>query len=129
MRFSEAFEALGYQVAVPRQDWSAEKSDGVCISLWMKEINWKGLSIDTKIDTNPSELWRHKPGNKKRVRHLARALAEFDGWIDVVSVHGEPGHGFGDASPWIANQRRGRRWRVLEVDEVTGDFRAAAIEP
>lgn len=38
MQFVEAFEHLGYNVEAPRQDWSAEKEDGICISLWKKEM-------------------------------------------------------------------------------------------
>ena len=126
MKFTEAFRVLGYEVAVPRQDWSAEKSDGVCVSLWMKEVDWKTLSVDTRVQAGPNELWRDKPGNKKRIAHLTRALADFGGLIDVVTVHGDPGQGFGEAAPWLPEERRGHVWRILSVDPATGHFQAQA---
>lgn len=126
MQFTEAFKTLGYEVVIPRQDWSAERRDGVCMTLWTKEIDWKTLTVDTRVHAGPNEDWRLKPGNTKRIAHLTRALAEFDGRVDVVTVHGEPGHGFGDASPWKADERKGFVWRVLSIDPVTGHSTARA---
>ncbi len=124
MKFTEAFQALGYDVVSPRQDWSAESNDGICIALWAKEVDWKTLSADTRVLGGPIERWTNKPGNRKRIRHFQRAIAEFNGRMDVVMVHGEPGEGYGSASPWIASERRGHVWRVLAVDAETGHFQA-----
>lgn len=49
MRFVEAFEKLGCEVAAPRTDWSAERDDGVCLTLWTKETDWKNLVSDTRL--------------------------------------------------------------------------------
>src|SRR5688572_10862573 len=75
MKFTEAFAALGYVVAVPRQDWSADRPNGVCITIWASELGSKGGLpwIDTRIHAKDNALWRDKPGNGKRIRHLGRA--------------------------------------------------------
>lgn len=126
MKFTDAFHALGYRVAVPRQDWSAEREDGVCITLWTKELDWESMSVDTRLHAGPNDLWRTKPGNRKGIAHLTRALDAFSGRVDVVTVHGEPGEGFGDASPWRPEERRGHTWRILAVEPERGHFQAQA---
>jgi hypothetical protein len=123
MLFSEAFAKLGYSLDNPRQDWSAEKMGGICLTLWSKETDWKALVMDTRIHAKQLASWRDKPGNKKRIRHAKLALAGFDGWIDVVKLDGEPGVSFGNASPWLPSERMGKRWRVTYVDEATGHIR------
>lgn len=104
MQFVEAFERLGYSVEVPRQDWSAENDKGVCISLWRKEMGVRDglLWMDTRVHADPLEEWETKPGNRKRIRHLRRALEEFGGHVDLVIVSGEPGISYETAQPWLA---------------------------
>ena len=99
MQFVEAFEALGYSVEVPRQDWSAAKPDGVCISLWKREMGTRGgmLWMSTKVHADPLENWGTKPGNRKRIKHLRRALGELNGRVDVVIVSGIPGVSYATA--------------------------------
>ena len=119
MKFTEAFKALGYDVKAPRQDWSAEKPDGICISLWTKEMGMKdGLMwMNTRHHADPPENWSTKPGNRKRIQHLERAQREFGGKVDVVIVSGIPGEGYGTAQPWIAEGgRAGTYWQITEFD-------------
>src|SRR5690242_640633 len=99
MKFVEAFERLGYAVEVQRQDWSAANENGVCISLWPKEIGHRDglLWMNTQVHADPIENWGHKPGNLKRIKHLNRAVTEFGGRVDVVIVSGEPGQSYGTA--------------------------------
>lgn len=128
MQFVEAFERLGYSVEAPRQDWSAANDQGVCISLWKKEMGIQdGLMwMDTRVHADPIENWTNKPGNRKRIRHLRRALDEFDGRVDVVIVSGEPGVSYGTAQPWLAESGRAETyWEVLALDEDTGHFEVA----
>ena len=125
MKFVEAFMSLGYDVAAPRQDWTAEKRDGVCISLWRKEMGMReGMPwMDTRIHADPLENWQHKPGNRKRIQHLRRAINEFGGRVDVVIVSGEPGVSYGTAQPWIdEGGRSGTTWEIVNLDEETGHF-------
>jgi hypothetical protein len=129
VKFAEAFEALGYEIELPRQDWSAENERGVCLSLWTKETDWKQLVIDTRIHATDLADWGHKSGNKKRIRHARRAYDEFDGWVDVVKIDGTPGIGYGFASPWVPAERQGRRWRVTYLDDETGHIRLEAQIP
>lgn len=126
MQFVEAFKALGYRVPAPRTDWSADKADGICLSVWSKEVDWQTFVMDTVTNGGPIELWGHKAGNKKRIKHLRRALEEFDGWIDVVLVQGTPGESYKSASAWVCSDRKNSRWRVTFLEDETGHFRIEA---
>jgi hypothetical protein len=126
MRFVEAFNSMGYDVPAWRTDWSAQKDDGICLSLWTKETDWKNLVMDTRVHADPIEGWGHKPGNRKRILHARRALNEFDGWVDVVKIEGVPGESYGSAAPWEPNERQGRQWRVVFLDDATGHLRLEA---
>ena len=120
MRYAEAFKKLGYDLKNPRQHWSCASEDGVCLSLWRKEIDWKHHKFDTREDAGPTGTW-NAAGANQRIRDLVVARDRFDGWIDVVVVNGTPGVGVDDATPW---QRKGLRWRVIAFDENSGHFRA-----
>lgn len=125
MQFVEAFEALGYVVQAPRQDWSAEKADGICISLWRKEMGTRDglLWMNTHTHADPIENWGNKPGNQKRIQHLGRAIADFAGKVDVVIVSGTPGVSYGTAQPWKAEgSRAGTYWQITDFDAQTGHF-------
>ncbi len=124
--FTKAFNELGYELEAQRTDWSAANEAGVCLSLWKKETDWRTLVMDTRIHAGPPEDWQHKLGNRKRVAHARRAIAEHDGWIDVVTIDGIPGKGYGDAHPWVPAQRKGKKWRVTFLDEETGHLRLEA---
>jgi len=124
MQYSQAFAKLGYTLVAPRQDWSAEREDGVCITLWRSEIDWKTLTMDSRVHGGPLEQWSNLPGNAKRIRHARRALAEFV--VDVIVVDGVPGQGVIDATPWNAKDRKDIVWRVTELDEATGHIRMEA---
>lgn len=128
MQFAAAFQALGYQLDNQRQDWSAEKHDGVCISLWSKEIDWTTMVMDTRLHAKDYIIWGHKPGNRKRSLHARRALDEFDGWVDVVKIDGIPGEGYGTASPWSATERKGLSWQITFLEDESGHFRLEAKE-
>lgn len=127
MRYGEAFSKLGYKLGAPRQDWSAERDDGICISLWRTEIDWKLLSMDSKINGGPLEEWSKLPGNKTRIRHAHRAINEFDGVVDVVIVDGVPGNGVTNATPWVPSDRKGLRWKITSLDPLTGHIRLEAV--
>src|SRR3546814_5950085 len=52
----------------------AERDDGVCITLWRTEIDWKTLTMDSRVRGGPLGDWSGLPGNAKRIRHAKRAL-------------------------------------------------------
>lgn len=108
MKFTEAFAALGYELVDFRQDWTAEKNDGVCISLWRREMGTRdGLRwMNTRVHADPIDQWQEKAGNRRRIDHLRRALDEFEGRVDVVIVSGTPGVSDGTAQPWTAEGAR-----------------------
>jgi len=125
MQFVEAFNDLGYDVPNHRQAWSAEKSDGICITLWKAEMGKRdGLMwMDTRVHADSWEDWGNKPGNKWRIGHLRRALGEFGGKVDVVIVSGKPGESYGTAQPWKAEGMRAHTyWQVSNFEETTGHF-------
>jgi hypothetical protein len=126
MKFVEAFNSLGYDVPAWRTDWSAEKADGICLSLWTRETDWNSLVMDTRTHAGDIHKWGAKPGNKKRIGHARRALDEFDGWVDIVKIEGVPGESYGSASPWRPDERHGKQWRITFLDDSTGDLRLEA---
>lgn len=129
MQYGEAFAKLGYQLAVPRLDWSAERPDGICITLWRSEVDWKALVMDSRTHGGSLEDWKSLPGNSKRVRHAIRALNEFRGFVDCIIVDGNPGKGVTRATPWNPTERKGLRWRITYLEEETGHIRLEATAP
>lgn len=131
MKFVEAFERLGYVVEAQRQDWSAANENGICISLWRKEMGSRDglLWMNTHVHADSIENWGHKPGNAKRIRHIHRAVEEFGGRVDVVIVSGEPGESYGTAQPWLAEgARAGTYWQITVFDAATGHFEARLMK-
>ena len=130
MQYSEAFQKLGYALQNQRQDWSAEKPDGICISLWTKEVRWSPLppALDLWSLHPEGGEWESKIGHAKRTEHLARAVDEFDGFVDVVLVSGTPGEAYENATPWSAQERKEHVWRVVRFDPASGYFRAEAVK-
>jgi hypothetical protein len=128
MKYGEAFSKLGYQLVVPRQDWTAEKENGVCITAWKNNIDYSNWTFDTRVHAKDWEEWGSKSGNKKRIRHATRALSDFHGWVDVVIVDGLPGEGVAKADPWIEKDRKGKRWCVTYLEEETGHIRLELLD-
>ena len=126
VQYTEAFNYLGYDLENPRQDWSAEKGDGVCITIWQKERSVeKGLPYLDLWELHPKGgLWMSKPGHNKRTKHLMRAINEFDGRVDVIFVEGNPGISYKNAAPWDVAMKKGRYWHISKFDPANGYFRA-----
>jgi hypothetical protein len=128
MLYTEAFKALGYSLRDIRNDWTASKPDGVCITIWEREIEPNaGRHLNTKLDCGPHERWKDKRGNKRRIEHISRAMAEFDGFVDVILVSGIPDKGYGDATPWKP-LREGEHWRITFFEPETGHFFASVVQ-
>ncbi|MFZ1682114.1 MAG: hypothetical protein WAT70_13930 [Rhizobiaceae bacterium] len=125
MNYSAAFESLGYALANVRQDWSAAGSDGICISIWIRELgrDRKRPYLDLWELHPEGGTFEAKSGHRKRTAHLERAVAEHGGFVDVVLVDGVPGESYGDAQPWDA-QKRGGKWFISKFDPANGYFRA-----
>lgn len=126
MKFAEAYKKLGYRLDNHQTDWSAEKADGVCISIWKKLANWKSSPpyFDCFEVWPEEEPGSHKNGHKKRRRHIRRAFDELDGFVDVVLLSGTYGEGYEDAEPW---ERPGGRWKITRFDSSNGKFRAEVV--
>jgi len=131
MLYNEAFQKLGYQLVSPRSDWTAESETGICITLWKEELAFNNGKpwIDTKLHCQPIEIWGDKPGNKKRIQHLQKAVSEYNGFVDVIIVHGEPGEKVTNADPWKQEgKRQGYRWKITGFEQDTGHFSATIEE-
>jgi hypothetical protein len=86
------------------------------------------LWMNRRVHADDLDGWRDKPGNRKRIRHLKRALDEFGGRVDVVIVSGKPGVSYGTAQPWLADGSRGAtHWEVGDFDENSGHFEAKLV--
>ncbi|MCK0168158.1 hypothetical protein MWU52_11390 [Jannaschia sp. S6380] len=128
MGFKDAFEALGYTLSNHQTDWSAENADGVCITIWKCELSEAAkphLVYDFGFDGTPPD-WTNKVGHTKRRKHVARAVDEFGGKVDVVLLDGPSGGPQTGAHPWI-KETRGKGWRITrfnDMDRRHGSFRA-----
>ncbi len=142
MKLKEAFKKLGYDLKIPRQDWSAENETGVCITIWQDEIkpnSNKHPSVSLWELHKTKQPFEEQNGHKKRTRHLKRAMDSFDGHIDVVKVTvkktstgetpppGEIGRTIQMADPWISEERGGF-WKITKFCHETGYFSAEVIE-
>ena len=128
MEFEEAFKSLGYKLESFRQDWTAERDDGICITIWTKQTKVKdGLPyLDCwEIDHNGDDFMEG-PAHKKRTLHLERAMNEFDGLVDVILVSGPPGGSYENATPWDSKKRKGS-WKIVKFCSETGFFRAEVV--
>ena len=129
MGYEEAFTALGYSLSNVRQNWSAEKPDGVCVTIWKMHVK----NNDRKLPSYDGfKIWPHLAnerdpahGNTKLIEHLSSAVDKFGGRVDAIYLAGNPDDGRGhlDADPWYA-EKRGGFWRVTKFDRHTGLYRA-----
>ncbi len=128
MNYTETFSFLGYSLESIRADWSAEKSDGVCITIRNAQIVPK--SYPPRID-----LWQlhpdggefvNKPGYIKRTRHLSRAVSDFGGKVDVILVDGDLEEPYKDAHPWDCEKRKAS-WMISKFDPESGYFCAEVV--
>jgi hypothetical protein len=131
--FKGAYDKLGYyNVKNRRKDWTAEKYKGeytgVCLTLWEVELKGKEpelRSLDTRDLSPPLEDCNGKPGFRKRICHIKRAIREFDGVVDIIIIDSNP------KEEWGVKRKRklsypclnkDRRWRVTYFESDTGHF-------
>jgi hypothetical protein len=115
-----AYESVGYTLLREGQmkpHWSAEKPDGICISLWASELKGK-TKLDTLIDSDVSKC--DSKLNRIRIEHLKRAKQSYHGLVDVIILNGIPGN----SKP----KPDDRKWKVTFLDEVTGDFAVEVVQ-
>jgi hypothetical protein len=125
---TDAFAKLGYVLRSPRQDWTATKNDAVCLTIWQSEMQIDKVRqcnfLDTRLHCGSTDLWGCKPGNKLRIVHLSQAIESYSGWVDVVVRMGRPDDNDREAYPWIAAERYGKSWRLLDLNRQSGHFSA-----
>jgi hypothetical protein len=117
--YVQAFKKLGFTLKDPRNSVSAESANGVAVAIYRAELG-QDMSFDTRTVPNWDETRGQLPGNKERVRHLERALTEFDGSVRVVLVDGEPGKPSKTGEPW---DKPDTYWQVTFFDRPSGNFR------
>lgn len=119
MNLQEAYRKLGYKDLWPnprQPDWSAEKPDGVCISLWLNELKNRPR-LNTKEDCGDISIWGNTAKNRKRIVHMKIAQDKFDGLVDVVFLEGDVGS---VESARISPDKR--KWKIIELDCENGHF-------
>lgn len=128
MQYEKAFRRLGYSLDNVRQDWSAEKADGVCVTLWKKEVNWRSKPPYVDLwELHPDGGdWESLPGHRKRTAHISKAMDDHGGHVDAIIVTGEPGESYGTAHVWEPEERQDHTWRITKFNCATGYFRAEA---
>lgn len=120
MRYTAAFNSLGYEIRSPRNQVSSEKTDGVAISVRREEHMTHApqsnirKSFDTREVPGWEQLRMHLPGNNWRKNHLQKAIDEFDGRVDVILWDGKRAEVAG-------------RWTIAYFDAQTGHHRVELI--
>lgn len=129
MRYGAAFERLGYRLANTRQSWSAAKADGVCLALRKQQFGLNnGLPYYDFFEIHPDrKSHMDRFGHRERTTHIARALREHDGRVDVVMVSAASREGAGDSTIWDVNARGGF-WKITKFDPEDGYFRAEVVK-
>ena len=121
--YAASYRELGYELRF-NQEWSAEKSDGVCISLWVSELqNMNSDVYDTEQHAKPLETWT-KSMNTKRIPMLLKALHSHEGWVDAVIRDDTNGRTDAPTKPWMLSEQGGLKWKLIDVDKDTGHFKA-----
>lgn len=128
MKYAEAFKKLGYKLDNHQTDWSAEKADGVCISMWRDKVKWNASPpyFDTDEAWPDWEPGADKIGHRKRTQHIELARDKHDGFVDIVLRRGTYDEQHGDAEPWDWKSRGGR-WKISRFVRSNGKFRAEVV--
>ena len=120
LSLKKAYEQLGYKLgrkSLIEPHWSAEKADGVCLSLWSFELDGHN-KLDTKTQNDLSSCDAEL--NKVRIAHIKTAQEKFGGMVDVILLRGAPGN----SNPVPDT----RKWRIQYLDAISGDFGVEAVE-
>ena len=129
--FTEAFRAAGYELSSPRSQWSAIRADGkaVVVTVWTDEIIKSKEPWEVDLRGHPRlSIWKDKPGNAIRKRHVRYALDHCGGSFDIILCKAvDPTKNTRTvewARPW-----KERRGVILpdEFDETTGEYRLRLI--
>lgn len=109
--FKTAYEEAGYQIANPRNQWTALREDGsgVAMTVWSDEIDKTSEPWRLDMRAHPRlGVWIGKVGNSVRIRHLRHAEQSLDGRVDLIlcvaeDVEEEPRR-IKRARPWTQRQ-------------------------
>ena len=84
------------------------------------------MSLDTKRDCEPLEVWQSKASNTKRILHIKTALKSYKGRVDVVIAREAvkvPEPRPQTAQPWLKEgAREGTYWQITDFEPETGHF-------
>lgn len=125
---AEAFAFFGTYPANPRWSWSAVSPDlkTVAVTIWENEVGVDG-SIDAFGSPDLAD-WTSKQGNQERIRNLKIARDNCGGLFHVIWVTARD---LNETSRTIAGRYPEERFmmKLLELDEVTGEFSAVLVDP
>ncbi|SRR6266481_1665225 len=129
MRVRDAFGAFGATVTNERWSWSAISADRntVVLTWWKDEIRQEsGHLVYDMRNHHRLDIWRDRPGNRERIRHLIHARDNCDGLFRIV---------WSTAADLNAVIRRtisrnpdlNILMRLVELNEQSGEFRAEQV--
>ena len=135
MNKKQAFDMFGLKQTNHVWSWSAISKDGktVATTVWADQVgrtNDPSLFVDTfNLPHNQrNELWKDANGNRERIEHLAHAMRELDGLVRVLLVHSKDPDAYPrEVKPNSVEPLVGRYFKVVKLDENTGEFQLAEI--
>lgn len=123
---TEAFAAYGAKLTNPRWSWSAKADDAVVLTFWTDKLDRTGKPVSYDGSHEPGDL--EALGNKERLEHLVWARDHCDGSIKVVLARRVPAASGRREIEEIWAQPT-LHFRLTEVNEQTGEFRAVMVDP
>ena len=130
--FTDAFKAAGYELSSPRTQWSAIRSDGsaVVLTVWSDEIDKSTDPWQIDLRNHPRlDVWKSKPGNAIRKKHVRHALDHCGGQVDLILCKAVDPKANTRTVEWA------RPWtervgiiKSDEFDQSTGEFRMQLID-
>ena len=125
---AEAFAYFDSAPANPRWSWSAVSPDSkmVTLTIWEHEVDADG-SVNFFGDPALA-TWSSKPGNQERIRNLRIARDNCDSLCHVIWVTARDPE---ETPLKIAGRypEQHLMMRLIDLDEVTGEFSAALVDP
>jgi hypothetical protein len=126
---TKAFAYFKAKPKNPQWSWSAISDTGeVVITLWRDEINYKTKPVSCDFFGHPKLAdWIDRQGNRERIENLKYARDHRDGLFRVVIMAAiDPTAEIRQIKETFPQRKM--VWRLVALDEETGEFRAEMIE-
>ena len=121
---TEAFATYGAKLTNLQWSWSARAANAVVLTLWADKFDWKSKPVSYDGTHEPGDLGM--PGNRERLEHLLWARDHCDRRVRVVMARRAAVTGERRKIEDIF-ARPDLKFRLTELDEKTGEFRAVRV--